>query len=329
MEIRQLRISLILLAGILAFGTVGYTAFEAMTIFDAFYMTLITISTVGFSEIKPLTEIGRTITIIIIFAGISVGTYAIGTIARIFIEGELTKFLGRRSLAKQIATMLDHYIVCGYGRIGKIICRELDADDIPFVVIDHNPDLLEELEEKGYPFILMDATSEDVLKKAGLERAKGIVTAVNSDAHNVYITLTAKGLRPDIFVLARASDINNESKLMRAGATHVVSPYLIGGRRMVQVLKRPTVVDFIDIATMGNKLGLMMEEAVISPASDLVDKTLIQSNLRRDFGVIIVAIKRPKADMIFNPLPSEKLQAGDVIVVIGKREALERMRDVL
>ena len=315
--------------GILGFGTVGYTVFEEMTPFDAFYMTLITISTVGFSEIKPLTHIGRVITIVIIFTGISVGTYTIGTIAKIFIEGELRTLLGRRFLAKQLAGLKNHYIICGYGRIGRTICRELDADQIPFVVIEQNRELMDELGDQGFPFLNMDATCEEALKRAGIDRAKGIVTAVSSDAHNVYITLTAKGLRPDIFVLARASDTNNESKLLRAGATHVVSPYLIGGRRMAQVLKRPTVVDFIDIATMGNKLGLMMEEACIGSGSQLVDKTLVESNLRRDFGVIIVAIKRPQADMIFNPLPTEKLKGGDVIVVIGKKEDLERMRRVL
>jgi voltage-gated potassium channel len=261
--------------------------------------------------------------------GISVGTYTIGMLVRILVEGELRKMFGRQKLKKQISELRNHFIICGFGRIGKIICQELHADNIPFVVIEENPGEVEELEEKGFPFLQIDATSEEALIKAGLMNAKGMVTAVKSDADNVFITLTTKGLRPDIFILSRASDEKNENKLLRAGASRVVSPYLIGGRRMAQVLKRPTVVDFIDIATMGNKLGLMMEEARVGQNSGLIGKNLIDSNLRKDFGVIIVAIKKTSGEMIFNPAPTEKLDADDVIVVLGKREDLKRMREIM
>ncbi len=329
MDYRKLRISILLLLAILAFGTAGYAIFEDMTVFEAFYMTLITISTVGFGEIKPLTEVGRIITVVVIITGISTGTYTIGMVARIFIEGELSKYFGRRRLEKQIAELKDHFIICGYGRIGRIICRELHADQIPFVVIDQDPAATEHIERQGYLFIQKDATTEEALLDAGIESAKGIVTAVESDANNVFITLTARALRPDIFVLARSSDPKNEAKLKRAGATRVVSPYLIGGGRMAQVLKRPTVVDFIDIATMESHLGLMMEEARVGARSSLLGKNLIDSHLRQDYGVIIVAIKKLSGEMIFNPVPTEKLEAGDVIVVLGKREDLVRMREVL
>jgi voltage-gated potassium channel len=159
--------------------------------------------------------------------------------------------------------------------------------------------------------------------------AKGLVTAVRSDANNVFITLTAKGLRPDIFVLSRTSDISNESKLLRAGASRVVAPYQLGGRRMAQVLKTPTVIDFIDTALMNTSLDLAIEEALISPDSELAGKSLLESNIRRDFGIIMIAIKKPSSKMIFNPLPTEKLEGGDVAVVIGKREELERLRHKL
>jgi voltage-gated potassium channel len=175
----------------------------------------------------------------------------------------------------------------------------------------------------------MDATSEEALVKAGIMNARGIVTAVRSDANNVFITLSAKGLRPDIFILSRTSDVKNEEKLKRAGATRVVSPYYLGGRRMAQVLKRPTVVDFIDVATMGNKLGLIIEEVIVMPGARLVGKNLIESRLRQDFGVIIVAIKRPSEEMIFNPMPSETLKANDVLVVLGKHEDVTRMNRIL
>ena len=325
----RLRYSLIMLMGIVFFGTAGYYFIEHMPIFEAFYMTIITVSTVGFAEIIPLSYAGRALTVVIIILGISVGAYTIGLLVRAFIEGELAKIVGRKIVQKQIASLKNHFIVCGFGRIGRIMCRELAEDNIDFVVIEQDPCAIEDIEMQKYLYILMDATSDEALLAAGIMRAKGIATAVNSDANNVFITMTAKSLRPDIFVLARASQEKNEDKLVRAGATRVVSPYLIGGRRMAQMLKKPTVVDFIDIAMMGSHLGLMMEEAKIGKKSDLIGKNLIDSQLRKDYGVIIVAIKKISGDMIFNPMPSETLEAGDVIVVIGKDEDLKRMSAVM
>lgn len=318
-----------MLLGILAFGTLGYYFFEHMPLFEAFYMTIITISTVGFSEIAPLSHVGRAITVIIIILGISVGTYTIGIIVKWFVEGELQKIFWRLRVQKQIAELNDHYIICGFGRIGRTICSELYADETDFVIIEQNVSEIDAIEKEKYLFLEMDATSEEALLKAGIMQAKGLVTAVNSDANNVFITLTAKGLRPDIFVLARASEEKNEKKLIKAGASRVVSPYMIGAKRMAQVLKRPTVVDFIDIAMMGSHLGLVMEEARLSAKSNLIGKSLIDSYLRRDYGVIIVAIKKMSGEMIFNPMPAQTLEDGDVIVVIGKKDDLKRMRAVL
>jgi voltage-gated potassium channel len=329
MDYSRLRISIFVLIAVVSLGTFGYVTLEDMDLFDAFYMTLITISTVGFGEIKPLSDAGRILTVFIIISGISVLTFTLGQVLTIFMEGELSQLLGRRKLEKQISRLKDHYIVCGYGRIGKIVSQELADDNIPFIIIEQNPNLVEILEQVRYLYINMDATTEAALLKAGIMKAKGIVTAVHSDANNVFITLTAKGLRPDIFILARSSDEENQEKLLRAGATRVVCPYLMGGRRMFQVLKRPTVMDFIDTATMDTQLGLRMEEAVVSTKSSLLGKTLIESHIRQNFGVIIVAIKKPTGEMIFNPLPTEKLEGGDVIVVIGKKEDLKRMDAVL
>ncbi len=329
MDIRKLRYSLMMLAALVAFGTFGYNIFERMPIFDAFYMTIITISTVGFSEIVPLTKVGRSITVVIIILSISVGTYTIGIIMQWLVGGELQKIFGRRKLQKQIADLKNHFIICGFGRIGHIICEELSDDGFEFVVIEQDPAAVEDVIALKYLFLEMDATSEDALLTAGIMKARGLVTAVNSDANNVFITLTARGLRPDIFVMARSSEEKNEEKLIKAGATRVVSPYLIGGRRMAHVLKRPTVVDFLDIATMGNHLGLIMEEAEVGQKSDFIGKNLIESRLRQDFGIIIVAIKKAADQMIFNPAPTEILESGDVIVVIGQTEDLKRMRAVL
>ncbi len=329
MNYSRLRISLILLFAIVFAGTIGYSVFEDMPVFDAFYMTVITVSTVGFSEIKPLSQVGRIMTVIIIVSGISILTYTLGQVARIFVEGELRRILGRRKLEKQISKLNDHYIICGYGRIGTVISRELSDENISLVVIEQDSEKIKQLEEDHFLYLNMDATSEEALLQGGIHKARGIVTAVRSDADNVFVTLTAKGLRPDIFVLARASDVKNESKMLKAGASRVVCPYLFGGRRMAQILKKPTVVDFIDTAMMDSQLGLSMEEAVVGPASNLIGKTLIDSQIRPRFGVVIVAIKKPTNEMLFNPTPTEKLESGDTIVVIGKKEDLERMNEVL
>ncbi|MCP4108259.1 MAG: potassium channel protein [Desulfobacteraceae bacterium] len=329
MEFKKLHISLAILLGTISFGTIGYYLIEDMSLFDAFYMTIITISTVGFSEIIPLSPYGRVITIIVISTSISIGAYSIGVIVRMFIEGELRKGFGRIKLEKQISKLKNHFIICGFGRIGKVICTELACDNIDFVVIEQDENAIEDLENKNFLYLQTDATTDESLIEAGIMRAEGLVTSVKSDANNVFITLTAKGLRPDIFIMSRTSNVKNVDKLKRAGASRVVSPYYIGGRRMAQILKRPTVVDFIDIATMDSQLGLMMEEAKLGPGSNLIGKNLIESNLRKDFGVIIVAIKKLSGDMIFNPMPSEKLEAGDVIVVLGKKDDMRRMNEVL
>jgi voltage-gated potassium channel len=339
MDYSKLRTSLVLFSGILACGTFGYAIVDQMPLYDAFYMTVITISTVGFSEIRPLSPAGRAITIFIIVTGISLGTYTLGLFVRIFVEGELQYYLGRRKLRKNIADLKHHYIVCGFGRIGRIVCEELAASCIPFIIIEKDANKIDVLEKNKYLYLIMDATSEEALRQAAIQTAKGLVAAVRSDANNVFITLTAKDLRPDIFVLSRTSDIANEQKLLRAGVTRVIAPYQIGGRRMAQVLKSPTVIDFIDTALTNTSLDLAIEEALISPDSDYAGMTLIESNIRQDFGIIMIAIKKAceciavkkacECRMVFNPLPSEKLEGGDVAVIIGKREELERLRHKL
>ncbi|MCX7678131.1 MAG: potassium channel protein [Spirochaetes bacterium] len=327
MPYKNVRNAAIMLCCVLLFGTLSYHFIEGMTLFESFYMTIITISTVGFSEIRPLSTIGRVITIIIISTGIIIGAYTIGTLLRLFIEGEISRTLGRRKVEKQIASLKDHYIICGYGRIGKLICQELAAAKVPFVVIENDPQAIEQLQKEKYLFLAFDATQEDALKSAGIMHAKGIVTALRSDADNVFITLTARGLRNDIYILARASEESSIIKLKRAGATRVDLPYTIGAKRMAQALIRPAVGDFIDLAIMDmdRELGLGMEEVIIRENSTLVGKNLIESNIRKDYGVIIVAIKRKNGLMEFNPASSTVLHAHDVLVVMGKKEDLLRM----
>lgn len=329
MNYPKLKLSLFFLLVTIAFGTSGYVVFEDMPPFEAFYMTLITISTVGFSEVKPLSHVGRAITMIIIILGISLLTYTLGQVARIFVEGELRKILGRRKLEKQISELHDHYIICGYGRIGAIIVGELRNAGIPLLVIDQDPDNIAVLEANRILYLNMDATSDDALVKGGLLKARGLVTAVSSDADNVFIALSAKEMRPDIFILARASDVKNENKLRRAGASRVVCPYQMGGKRMAEILRKPTVVDFLDQTMIDSELGLQMEEALIGEGSSITGKTVMSSNLRQNYGVIIVAIKRRSGAMVFNPGPHEVFNTGDVIVILGKKDKVLEMSQVI
>jgi len=322
---KNLRKSFTLLFMIIAIGVIGYYLIEGMPLFEAFYMTMITISTAGFQEVRPLSTAGRVLTIFIISGGITTAAYTIGTVVRTFVEGEMTKTLGRRKVEKKISQLTNHYIICGYGRIGGLISKELQQHGQNFVVIENRQSSIERMEADKVLYLPLDATVDASLLEAGIMKARGIVTAVGSDADNVFITLTAKGLRPDIFILSRASDEINEIKLKRAGATRVVSPYLIGGKRMAQVLIRPTVVDFIDIAAAETNLGLQMEEYRVLPRSRLVGKNLVESNLRKEYGVIIVLIKKHHGALIFNPQPSEVLEAEDTLVVLGKVDDMKRM----
>jgi len=327
--LRKLRISLYLFLIVSAFGVTYYHVFERMSFADAIFMIAITLSTVGYGEVQPLSPAGRIVTVFIIIFGITITGYTAGTFIRMLIEGELGKRFGRKKVEKKILKLKDHYIICGYGRIGKLLTKELRKHNQKFLVIEFDSSQIAELEATGTPYMLLDARDENTLLKAGIMRAKGIVTAVMSDADNVFITLTARMLRPDIFILARASEPKNESKLKSAGATKVVSPYLLGGQRMAQLLVSPTVVDFIDIATMDDRFGLRMEEAMIRGGSPYEGKTLIESNLRKDYGVIIVLIKKSSGEMKFNPIPQEVLEANDVLVMLGKIADLQKINAII
>jgi len=327
--LRKLRISLYLFLLVSLVGVSYYHFGEGMSLSDSVFMIAITLSTVGYGEVQPLSPTGRIFTVFIIIFGITITGYTAGTFIRMLIEGELGKRFGRKKVEKKITSLKNHYIICGYGRIGKILTKELKKHNKKFVVLEYDNDQISVLESMGIPYMLLDARDENSLLKAGIMRARGLVTAVMSDADNVFITLTARMLRPDIYILARSSDPKNEKKLLSAGASKVVSPYLIGGQRMAQLLVSPTVVDFIDIATMDDSLGLRMEEARLRQGSPYVGKSLIESNLRKDYGVIIVLIKKVNGDMKFNPNPHEVLEEDDVLVMLGKITDLDKINAII
>ncbi len=324
----HLRYSILFLICIVLTGTVGYSFIESWGPFEALYMTIITITTVGFREVHDLSTPGKAFTIILIVSSLGVIAYAGGSFVEFVVEGQVGKIFGRKKLAKEISQLESHYIICGYGRIGSFICAELKDRPVPFVVVENDRGLCIKMAEEGILFVEGDATDDDALVKAGINRAKGLVTVVTSDTDNVYITLTARGLNPELFILARAAEPASEKKLKRAGATKVISPYTIGAHRMAQAILRPSVVDFLEIATAGKRFELQMEEIKISPGSSLVDKNLITSGIRRDWGIIIVGIKKNSGQMHFNPVPETILENGDTLITLGEKEAIAKLEKI-
>jgi voltage-gated potassium channel len=324
--LRNVVVSLSALFTILIIGTVGYQHIQHWSLLDSFYMTVITLATVGFREVHDLNHQGQLFTIFIILCGTGLVAYAAGSVIQLMVEGQLRTILGRKKLLQQISKLENHYIVCGYGRIGNFICREFSSKPVPFVVVENDPELCDRLNEEGVLFVRGDATDDDILINAGITRAKGLITAVTSDTANVYITLTARGLNPDLFILARSGEKSSEKKLLRAGASKVISPYTIGANRMAQAVLRPSVMDFIEIATAHHNLELQIEEIRINPGSNLVNQTLMSSDIRKQLGIIIVAIKKRNHDrMLFNPSSEALMEEGDVLITLGEPNSIQRL----
>jgi len=312
---------------LLTFGTLGYIAIEGWDTLDALYMTVITLGTVGFREVHDLSSAGKIFTMTLIFFGVGVIGYIVGSLAQIMFEGQFQRIIGRKKVEKAIAALEGHYIICGFGRIGSLICREFTAKPLPFVIVEKDVTMIEQMEQDGNPYLFLrgDATADDVLLKAGIRKAKGLISVVTSDTENVYITLTARGLNPDLFILARAGEEGSELKLKRAGANKVVSPYLIGGSRMAQAILRPTVVDFIEIATGREHMELQMEEILIPSGSGFAGETLASSGFRKETGVIIVGVKKQNGKMVFNPESHTKIEAHDTLIVLGEPAAIQKL----
>ncbi len=323
---KLLQWSTILLVFILM-GSLGYVLIEGWDYFDALYMTVITLTTVGYGEVRPLTRAGRAYSMVLMLAGIGVMFYLITGLARIIVEGEIREVLGKRKLQRDIKKLHNHYIICGYGRIGEIIARQLKNHHIPFVIVENQPELVAGLEGQGYYVLVGDATKEEVLLEAGIERAKGLVSVVSSDANNVFNTLTARSLNPRVFIVARAAEAGSTQKLLRAGANRVESPYELGGRRMAEAILRPNVVSFLELA-MKEDVDLSMEEIPVASSSSLVGKALRDSGIRQNLNIIVVAIKRATGDMIFNPSPGTQIAAGDTLIALGMRNNLDSLEKI-
>lgn len=323
---RKLAVTIGLIAGVILFGTVGYMVVEGWGMIDALYMTVITLASVGYREVHDLSTEGRLFTIVLIIGGVSTVLYALDAGAKIILEGELREVFGRRRLEKKIRDLRNHYIVCGYGRMGRIICRELREKRVRFVVVEK--EAASELDSDDTLIFQGDATRDEVLKSIGIERAKGLISVLPTDAENLFVVLSARGLNPGLVIVARASEEGSEQKLIRAGADKVVSPYHIGGLRIAHTVIKPAVVDFIEFATKSGNIDLQMEEVGISEGSSLVGKSLDECGIGRELGIIIVAIKKPSGEMRFNPTFRSTIKTGDTLIALGESSKLKTLEEM-
>jgi voltage-gated potassium channel len=324
--LRRLQLSLLTLVLLTLSATLVYMVLEGWTPLEALYMTVITIATVGFGEVRPMSPLGRTFTIGLILVGVGVTTAAISTALSLTISPVLWRSVQLRRMKRMIDTLEQHYIVCGYGRIGRQIIRDLQMRDEKFVLIDGSPEMEEQFIEKKLPFIIGDATRDEVLLAAGVDRAKGVVAALNNDSSNVMVVLTARGLNPAIFIVARVVHADSEKKLLRAGANRVVNPYQIGGHRIALSLLRPTVDYFLDkIFHFGTGQDIDIGQLAVYPGSSLAGQTLGECDLRRVYQVNVLAIQQPGGELILTPPPTTYLETGAVLIIIGIPEAIYRL----
>jgi len=326
---KQLAISVCTCIAVILFGTSGYMIIEDWDFVDAFYMTVITLTTVGFGEIHELGDAGKVFTVLLILAGVGVILYIISMVTQFVVEGRIREVLGRRKLEKNIQKLKYHYIICGYGRVGQTICDMLSSKLLKLVVIDNNPEKIEQLHKKALLYIIGEATDENILMAAGIERAKTIITALRTDMDNVYVTLSARGINPNLFILARSGPVGSGKKLLRAGANKVVCPYRKGAIRMAQTILRPTVTDILDLAMMDTNIKFQMEEIPVNSSCNLTGIPLQDSGIRRDLNLIIIAIKKASGDIFFNPSSVATFEAGDTVIVIGETDNLIKLAKLL
>ncbi|MEF2145905.1 MAG: potassium channel protein [Desulfovibrionaceae bacterium] len=315
----------ILLILIFIIGVCGFMWIEGWDFVSSFYMVVITLSTVGYGEVHPLSSTGRMFAALLIMSGVGGFMYIVASFSQVLVEGRLHVLWGRRRMQKAIGKLDNHFIVCGYGRIGSVVVQEIRNEGHIPVVIEQSQDLIQKMELEGILCVEGDATDDELLLSVGLRKAKALISALSSEAANVYVTLTARQLCPTLTIIARASQQSHISRLELAGADRVVMPHLIGGVRMAQNVLRPTVTNFLEIAMRGS-IDLQMEELLVPKDSYLPGKNIIESEIRPKHNLIIIAIKKRDGEMIFNPGPKEVIQMDDTLLMVGRRSDLKDMR---
>ena len=322
--IRHLRKIGALLLLVVAIGTAGFHYIEGWPWFDGFYMVVTTLTTIGYQEAHPLSHAGRVFNVFIILSGVSLVLVGIGLLSQALLEFELQSFFGRRRMEREIGRLDSHYIICGMGRVGRSVARELARKPVPFVIVESAEVKRQRFAHENWLVIAGDATLEATLREAQIERARGLIAATTTDATNLYIVLTARGLNPRLKIIARASEDGAEKHLLTAGADSVVSPYSFAGQRIAQSLLRPHVVSFLDTATTHLGMDLEIGEIHITTGSKFAGKTLETSRIRQERGIIVLAIKR-RDSMRFNPAPDERIEPDDCLIAMGEPAQLRQL----
>ena len=309
-------------------GSLGYKYIEGWSFFDGFYMVLITLSTIGFGEVHPLTESGKWLTTCIIISGVMYFALLIGYFVQLASEGRVFQMMRRRRVDKAIAALSGHCVLCGFGLVGRVVAAELAADGVDVVVVETDDKKAEEIENAGYFLVLGDATSDNVMQRVGLNRAKALVASMSNDPANVYVVLSARSMNPDLYIVSRASDNRHISKLKTAGANRVILPHMIGGQSIAQAIQRPLVESFMHRSSDAND-EVQLDEFVVSDTSPLVDKSLAEAALTKTHDVIILAIKSPGNPILQKTRADTVVRAGDILLVAGSKIHLQGLTDML
>lgn len=320
--LRQMRLAMAAVAALIAGGSLGYMAIEGCTLLDAFYMTVITVFTVGFREVFPLSPAGQLFTSLLIMFGVGIALWAGASLLELALSHEAQSAMRRRRMKNTIAQMKDHHIICGYGRIGREVCRTLCERGVPHVIGDTHDVAIEELREGTCPFIQGDCSDDETLRALGIERAQTLIAVTGTDAENTFIVLTARALDPELYIVARAAEPEAESKIRAAGANKVITPYQIGGQRIAAAAYRPNITDFLEVAMKGDVADLAMDEVLVGEGSPLADKTVVDSGIRAETGAFILAIKRADGHFDSNPSPETVVRVGDILIALGTCDQL-------
>jgi voltage-gated potassium channel len=309
-------------------GTIGFTIIEKMDLLDGLYMTVITLSTVGFGEVHPLHPAGRVFAIFLIVLGLAAGTMAFSALGQFIIEGQLRNVLGRRKMKSKINKLSDHYIIAGYGRVGKEVAQAYLRRKVPFIVIENDNQILNQLDAEGHLYVEGHAIEDSVLMAAQIDKAKVLVSTLPNEADNVYLALTARHMNPNLYIICRADHPDGEKKLKRAGADHVVTPHVLGGMRMAMASLRPNVVDFMQMTALG-AAGLGIEEVTVPEGCRFNGLSLIDSKVKADYDVTVVGIKKPNKELIISPPPTAIMETGDILLLVGATNRLEEFTNKL
>ncbi len=316
-----------LIVSVLVIGTIGYTILEGWNLFDSFYMTVITIATVGFHEVAQLSKQGRVFTVILIFMGIGTASYSIGTIVALLVEGKMMDIFRGHRMVKEITALKNHIIICGYGKIGREVCESLFSAGEAFIVIDTSEEKIDQALELGYLAAIGDATDDDILIKAGIQSARGLISAISDNSANIYLVLTARALNDTVRIVARGVGESYKKKMLRAGANAVVSPFEIGARRMAALMLKPEIVEFLEAFAPGTTYGLRLERLEIAEASSLIGKRLDQSYIKHDTGgALVLGTEKIDDRMVINPPGATVLEENDVILALGNDDQLYKLK---